>query len=96
MLSGIPAFPQTSIDRGCGLETADSYGLGGMDLRDYFAAHVSVSDDYAQSIKEALVGRACPSWASQKLEYLAFEAEFEARLRGLKADAMLKERQRDR
>ncbi|MFA5820426.1 MAG: hypothetical protein WC854_14265 [Bacteroidales bacterium] len=37
--TGGPAFPQTQVDYGNGPEDPGPFGMGGMTLRDYFAAH---------------------------------------------------------
>jgi hypothetical protein len=39
---GGPAFPCTLIDYGSGPTAPDSYGLGGMALRDYFAGQALI------------------------------------------------------
>lgn len=88
--NGGPAFPTTEAH---GLNS----GVPGMTLRDYFIAHLSDENqngDYGDWAKEAVVGRPCPNgkedgWA----DVLAFEAEFRAKWRVMRADAMLAARQ---
>lgn len=69
----------------------------GMTLRDYFAAHLNDDidgADFADSIKAALLGRAVPHYADDPVAFLRFEADFRAAWRGMRADAMLAERER--
>ena len=69
----------------------------GMTLRDYFAAHLNDDArgaDFALEVKEALVGRRIPDFYEDPIGYLRFEAYFRAAWRGMRADAMLAERER--
>lgn len=75
-------------------------GAGGMSLRDYFIAHLSDENvageqgDYADIVKAELVGRPCPSGSIHGwTQVLEFEAEFRAKWRAMRADAMLKARE---
>ena len=49
-----PAFPQHMVDFGKGPESPDGYGMGGMTLRDWFAA-------------QALVGLAREGWTEGEI-----------------------------
>lgn len=68
-------------------------------LRDHFAAHLpdepqAHEGDYSDQFKAALVGRECPSLRTDgPLAVMEFEAEFRARWRYMRADAMVKARQ---
>jgi len=68
-----------------------------MSLRDYFATAVqdeSASSDYGDDVKAALVGRPCPSLRCDgPVAVLEFEAEFRAKWRFMRADAMLRARE---
>ena len=66
----------------------------GMSMRDYFAAALpdevdAEAGDYTDTVKAALLGRPCPSLMENPLAVLEFEAEFRARWRYIRADAML-------
>ena len=66
-----------------------------MTLRDHFAASLpgdDDSDDFGIEIKVALVGRTCPFWSVDALGCLAWIAEWRAKWRYMRADAMLAER----
>lgn len=86
---GGPAFPTgEKIDNSGHIER---YMVGGMTLRDYFAANlaseVTISD---KEIAETLVGR---EWPSSDIEVIQFAFDLDARLRYMKADAMLRARE---
>jgi len=83
-----PAFP---VPIGVDIDIARA----GMTLRDWFAGQVDVSGDYCSHIMEAVVGRKSPTWGDDPIGYLKYTAEFEAALRGIKADAMLAEREKE-
>ena len=79
--TGGPAFPQTLVDFGNGLEIADNYGMGGMTLRDHFAGQAVIAWIQvlgARSIQPGYTDIGC--------------AEEAARLAGISADAMIAER----
>lgn len=72
----------------------------GMSLRDYFIAHIGDENqgdadaDYGPWVKEAVVGRKRPNGTTDGwLAVLEFEAEFRAKWRVMRADAMLKARE---
>lgn len=87
--NGGPAFPITVLG-----ETIK--GQEGMSLRDYFAAIIPDEHhkgDYTQHVKEEVIGRALPDWRVEGWQAgLEFEAEFRAAWRYMRADAMLKAR----
>lgn len=69
----------------------------GMTLRDFFVA--SIGDDldgadFALEIKEAVLGRSAPKWKTDPVGFMQFEADFRAKWRGMRADAMLAEREK--
>ncbi len=84
-----PAFPQF---------TTDSWNKpvvhGGLSLRDYFAANELLSDmccevwDMNEQYVESIMGRKIPENLNS-LEAAKYEAEFFARMRYIRADAML-------
>lgn len=81
--TGGPAFP---------FEGGDNNGMQpgyGMDLRDYFAAQVEVSEEVGVRYAEAIVGQAMPDFASDPLGNVKFWAAFKASIRYIEADAML-------
>ena len=88
--NGGPVFP-ICVELGDG-----SYKqLYGISLRDYFAAAIADEADaeyFASQIKEAALGRACPPWQADPLGCLQWNADWRAFWRGMRADAMLKER----
>jgi hypothetical protein len=75
----------------------------GMSLRDYFAAHApaeSLAAIRVKSDRERLAGRSEPegyedSHISASIDHLRFNAEVEAALRYIYADAMIKARSTD-
>jgi len=87
---GGPAFPAM---------TPGGYCTPGMTLRDYLASQEQLNDYDTAVIStrwlEAVVGRAKPedhNTAEGVMELMRFENEFRARLKYLRADAMLKAR----
>lgn len=101
---GGPAFPvstQVSLNSEHGnyghQDGPRTWQFGGMSLRDYFAATVSdepASGDYGDNVKAALVGRPCPSLRRDgPVAVFEFEAEFRAKWRLMRADAMLRARE---
>lgn len=92
--TGGPAFPSQEINHKSGQwET-----VAGMSLRDYFSAHLqeeTPENDWHEQIKVAILGRPCPCVKPDgALAVLEFEAEFRAKWRLIRADAMLAERAR--
>lgn len=84
------AFYQSSI---FSTEAAPVYEeTQGMTLRDWFAGQANVDTHIPKQFAEKIVGRVCPESQTEYLESLKFWAEVEAVLRGIKADAMLAER----
>lgn len=90
--NGGPAFPSPEIfdeRRGEYLQ----HGSEGMSLRDYFASNLADEDeDFTDTVKQRMLGRPCPSLADDAVGVLEFEAEFRAKWRYMRADAMLAER----
>lgn len=81
------------------------WGDGGASMRDYFAAHESLSQfdhpevDVPDSLANVLANRPRPfPWSTSSLaeylENLRWEAEWRAALKYLRADAMLKAREK--
>ena len=95
--TGGPAFPMPGLS---GLPNHGFvYGENGMTLRDYFIAHIGDENqagddsDYSDHAKAALVGRPYPSYTDDgPLAVFQFEAEFRAKWRSMRADAMLEAR----
>lgn len=93
--TGGSAFPSTGWD-----ETGKYPGhFLGMTLRDYFIAHIGDENqagddsDFSDHVKSALVGRPVPSYSQDgPMAVLQFEAEFRAKWRVMRADAMLEAR----
>lgn len=84
--TGGPAFPHAQWPR----ET-------GMTMRDYFIAHLPDEgpdgEDWGDWVKQEIVGRPRPDAGNgQWLSILEWEAEFSAKWRAIRADAMLKAR----
>lgn len=97
---GGPAFP-VECDwvegQPQGRQTATHAGWHeGMTLRDYFAASIQDEPgdhDYSDEVKAQLVGRHCPSFSADgALAVMEFEAEFRAKWRLMRADAMIRAR----
>jgi len=71
---------------------------GGMTLRDWFAGHETLSDwdvtgaCMPKEAAELLAGRPCPTTGNY-VDNLIWEADWRARLRFMRADAMLKVRE---
>lgn len=92
----MPAFPveMTSDENGMftGAQTGNARGFAiGLSKREYLAALIDVSKDidgHSVDFIKALVGRDIPK---THLENLKFWAEAEAKLRVIKADALLLE-----
>lgn len=90
---GGPAFPKTGRVSSENRRVED--GQVGMTLRDYFAAHASITVDIEADgcindrLAWNLMDRKAPSWDSDYLAAREYWAEAEARLRYMKADAMI-------
>lgn len=85
--TGGPAFP---CPQDCINQNVPSLG---MTLLDHFASSLQdESDDFSDMVKERLLGRPCPSLKDDTVGVLEFEAEFRAKWRYMRADAMLKAR----
>jgi hypothetical protein len=94
--NGGPAFPVTPENEA----RMNGSGGKGISARDYFAAKADISKDLEDDgcIAERLAlnlmdGSPMPAWDSDYLAARIWWAEAEARLRYMKADAMLKARQ---
>lgn len=90
--NGGPAFPILEA------HGANS-GMPGMTLRDYFIAHIGDENqagdefDFSAFIKSEIVGRPSPVLNKEgPLAVLQFEADFRAKWRVMRADAMLRAR----
>ena len=90
------AFPHPEVarvqDGRCVVADADP----GMTLRDWFAGKEQLSDsyDFSAEICEALAGkRPDGNWSSNPIAWLEWEATWRARIRYIRADAMLKARE---
>lgn len=83
--------------------TARSQAIGGMTLRDYFAAHepLDPNESIGKALAEKLTGRRLPDFGSDEflgqhefaLAAALFWADAEAAYRYLRADAMLRARE---
>ena len=90
-------------DGGSAFPVPDEYGATGMSLRDWFAGQEVLEDECANlptATMEALAGRPYPgasgprTAAQDRLDVLAWNADWRARLKFLRADAMLRARER--
>lgn len=81
---GGPAFPETPL----------SGGHLGMSLRDYFAAHahIHIYDDPNEVYYSGATGVEVPT-TNDPVSWAQFWADVEAKLRYMRADAMLKARE---
>jgi hypothetical protein len=89
---GGQAFPRSFTD-----PSGATYLVGGMSLRDWFAGIEPIGESLSGlSIKalESLAGRPKPGgdWKTHALEWFEFEAAVIARIKYIKADAMITER----
>lgn len=92
---GGPAFPCQPVMIEGVLRWPSESDFGGMSLRDYFAANVAISDDdYPDSGSSEIVGRERPDCHDSPLGWLKWYADLDAIIRGIKADAMIRERKR--
>lgn len=88
----MPAFPQHPImseNMSSGERTSYHFDYVGMTLRDYAAINMPMEEGDVTKFAEITLGRAAPQRPSERLAYW-FEAE--AKMRYMKADAMLKAR----
>ena len=66
------------------------------DLRDWFAGQESLPDcDLAISAMEQIIGRKSPKFAESPLDYMIWEADVRAALRYIRADAMIRARNKE-
>lgn len=95
---GGPAFPVPDLHPG-----AMQVGSSGMPLRDWFAGQEVLEDECADlptATMEALAGRPYPgvsgprTTAQDRLDVLAWNADWRAKLKYIRADAMLRARER--
>lgn len=84
---GGPAFPQDLQGR-----RGDDPQLQGMTLRDAFAISIKAPSDYAPKFAEKVIGKPMPEWHIDPIGTIAFWAEFNATVRYMEADAMIKAR----
>lgn len=99
MKDGGPAFPVPDTYHPNGQV---EYGATGMSLRDWFAGRETLEgcEDLPVETLEALAGRPWPRlrWpgatAEDRLNALAWNADWRARLKFIRADAMLRARER--
>ncbi len=90
---GGPAFPSDSACASWQCRKPSS----GMSLRDWFAGHETLSDwdvtgaCMPKEAAELLAGRPCPTTGNY-VDNLIWEADWRARLRFIRADAMLEAR----
>jgi hypothetical protein len=87
--TGGPAFPGPSF-------TQSGYPNGhamGMTLRDWFAGQSAIAqDELGLDLAEALMGEKCPKYQSDIIAAAEWWAAAEAKLRFIKADAMIADR----
>ena len=89
---GGPAFP-CMVFSGDG--NNDPEYSNGMTLRDWFACQETLSDcsnDISVEFWEAITGEKSPKWKDDRLGTILFECRARAKLRMMRADAMLAER----
>ena len=82
--NGGPAFPAEKYG-------PDQSGFDGMTLRDYFAIHSDIGDvdELSSSAGACLMGSKCPEYVVSPIGAIRWWADYEARLRYIRADAML-------
>ena len=80
--TGGKAFPALCSDHSC--------NEGGMSLRDWFAAYAFVTaEDPHPTLAKAVMGTEVPNFSESPITATIWWAEAEARLRYIKADAMI-------
>ncbi len=84
--NGGPAFPRV-------VHEGDSYD-NGMDLRDYFAAHVQIprAEDIGGRMQRDLAGRDYPTGDDSLLDRIQWELDWRAAYKLRIADAMIRAR----
>jgi hypothetical protein len=91
--NGGPAFPGETVVR-TGVHSTTRVNNSGMSLRDYAAIHAHIaSDELSVSIAEALMGGKVISYVQDPIAAVKWWAIAEAKLRIIKADAMLSARE---
>ena len=83
-----PAFPHQNTDE----------HYNGLTKREMMAATVSIGsiEKWSQELTEALAGYSEPSYSKEPLKYMQFLCDAEAKLRTMKADALIAELNRDK
>lgn len=84
--TGGPAFPSRYVHT-----DGRIFYEEGMSQRDYFATHCGVGGSVNQITGERLAGRPMPDIDEDTEGHLAFWYEVEAKLRYMRADAMVRE-----
>ena len=87
---GGPAFPVASCTDSNGQICR---GTDGMTLRDWFAGQENLSDCAGTSVEywEAIVGEKSPRWQDDRLGSALFESRARAKLKLMRADALIAE-----
>lgn len=88
---GGPAFSGGLLGQNFGAQAGKPYEPG-MSLRDYFATHIGTGGQVNQITAEILAGRVMPDIGENVEGYLSFWFEVEAKLRYMRADALIRER----
>ena len=102
---GGPAFPQSLVkdDEGNIHSGRDKHLRDcGMSLRDYLASKETLSDFDAEQMSDKIINALATepkpegSWSDNPLEWIRWEAGWRARLKYIRADAMIKAREDDK
>lgn len=88
---GGPAFSGGLLGDNFGTQAGKPYEPG-MSLRDYFATHIGTGGQVNQITAEILAGRPMPLQDGDIENYLTFWFDVEAKLRYMRADALIRER----
>ena len=88
---GGPAFPVPMIPVDFGFTEVREQGLS---LRNWFAANASLDDCEEMSVRSLgkVLGREPPNFEADPIGYMEWDAAWRAKVRYLRADAMLAER----
>lgn len=86
-----PVFPELLFSQNQATGESTVYECRpGLSRLDYFAAHAEVDPEYTVAYAEAVVGRPCPNYITDVISNAKWWAEFEAKMKFIKAEAMLK------